>query len=214
MIGSWALLWCVLPVLQSGSHVAVDVLLGAPANVTVPVTVHQRGYANVSFDAAFRSEPLKPPVYWALRVRLVRAGSAWAVELHHDKLSLDDPPSVVQAFEISHGFNLVTLQHTRRIRRLDVGGGVGGVVAHPEIVVRDRRLPASEGGVGGGYHVVGPAVLASVSRTVTLTRRLAAVLEGRATLAPVKIPIADGHVRFTHVAFHLLVGLSGVFRES
>src|SRR5688500_18397402 len=58
-----------------------------------------------TIDADYETRSFDRPLYYS-----VRAGSTpWDVELIHQKIYLQNPAGEVQAFSVSHGYNLILL---------------------------------------------------------------------------------------------------------
>ena len=130
---------------------SLELLTGMPFNLNSSLSIRQDGEARLDFDAAYRSEPFRAPIYWAVRVNLERGpcgshgnpkggpigsragidrGSAgWSLELLHQKLILDNPPPEVQAFAISHGLNFITLQRSWRVLGIRARAGLSAMRA-------------------------------------------------------------------------------------
>jgi hypothetical protein len=183
----------------------LEILGGVPWNAPTDMEFHQSGEPAVVVRADWESRPFESPWYYAVRLGRARDGAAWSVELLHHKVYLKNPPPDVQSFSISHGLNFVTLQRSWPGRGFlwQLGGGL--VIAHPESTVRGEN--ADERGFGNlGYHATGPVLGAGVGRRVPFGRRLFLSVEGRATAARVRVPIADGHAQTANLALHLLIG--------
>lgn len=190
----------------------IEFFVAPSANLPVPLEVRQGGFPAIRFRARWRSETFEPPIVWVLRASRVRDGAGWALETMHHKLYLVNPPPEIGTFSISHGLNLVTLQRVWSRGAGDLRVGLGAVVAHPESEVRGRRFAENRGLFRDGYYVAGPALTAGAGRAVPLAGALALVVELRASVAPVRVPVVDGDARLTNVSVHLMVGLGGFAR--
>ncbi|MDZ7271427.1 MAG: hypothetical protein ONB17_07410 [candidate division KSB1 bacterium] len=185
----------------------LSLLTGLVFNGPGPLVLRQEGWPEVRLSAQFRTRPLSFPLYYAVRLA-PHAAAGVEAELIHDKLYLRNRPVEVQAFAVTHGFNLFLFNFTRATNawRLRAGGGV--VIAHPETTVRGRHQPEVGGPLGGGYYLSGPAGQLSVSRTKCLKQRVAVLAEAKLTIARARFPIAGGDACLLNPALHVLVGLS------
>jgi len=183
----------------------VQAAAGIAYNLPVTLSVAQAGEPDIRTLARFESRALEPPLHWVVRIERAAGGESWAAELMHHKLFLKDPPAGIQHFEISHGFNVLSLQRgwTRSGTTLRVG--VGAIVGHPENTVRDRTL--DDDGAFGGYHIAGPIVQLAAGRNLELGHGLHLSGEIRAMGARVHVPIEGGHADFWHVSGHVLAGI-------
>ncbi len=201
--------WCLLPGYTAAATWNLDLFLGTALNFNSNLKITQRGEEDLEFTARWRTDAFQQPVYWVLRTAYwTSATRGWALDLCHNKLVLDDPPSEVNAYSHTHGYNLLTIQRLWVIDGNLVLLAAGVVVSHPESTIRGLRFPETGGDLGGGYHLAGPVVGAGLGRRFSLTGPLQAVLEGRFTLSHATTPVANGESSFTSASFHFLVGLS------
>lgn len=181
--------------------------LGGAWNAPLPLVVRQEGEPELRVDARWSTRAFEFPLYYGARAAWERGASAWALDLIHHKLHLANPPSEIESFSVSHGYNLLTVER-RDARRSRVRGVAAGVVlAHPESRVRGRRLAERGGLWRSGYHVAGPcvAVLGGLRRPVR--GGWFWTLEARATLAYARVPVAGGSARVPNLALHGTAGL-------
>jgi hypothetical protein len=193
--------------LPARAQLFAEGFLGSALSAPLPLTVAQRGFADLRFTARYETRPLEGSPYYAWRTGYWRRGRGWAVGLLHHKLYLRDPPSDIQRFEISHGYNLVALTHgwLRGANYYRVGGGA--VIAHPETLVRGRTTPQDGGPLGGGYYLTGPSLQVVFGRYVRLASLFALALEATASASRASVPVADGHATVPNVALHFHAGL-------
>jgi hypothetical protein len=191
----------------------LELLAGAPLNLSAPMAIRQEGARPLQLSGAYRADAWRAPIYWALRATRRTAAGAWSLELMHHKVYLDDPPPEVGSFSVSHGFNFITLQRAWLHSIAELRAGAGVILAHPESAVRGRRYDEHQGILGAGYHLAGPAALVAVARRHAPRPGLSVSIEARASVAPAHVPIEGGEARFTNVALHLIVGI-GVERPA
>jgi hypothetical protein len=183
--------------------------LGNVYNFRTPLTIHQNGYPRIRFDARYATRGFEKPFYWAVRVDRLIGGARWGVELVHDKLYLQNRPPEVERFNITHGFNIVSLFRTSAGDGLGYRVGIGAFLAHAENTVRGQAL-AETGGVRG-YHLTGPVAQASVVANRTLFGGTGVFAEARLLGGRARVPVHDGDARFWAIGAHFSAGLSQRF---
>jgi hypothetical protein len=175
--------------------------LGGAASLKTRLEIRQAGFETLRLDADYDTKPFKSPLYYSARAGRWSGRSGWELELTHHKLYLRNGPSEVQHLEISHGYNLVTLNHGWDLGPVLLRVGAGPVVAHVEGSVRGRQLDR------GGYQVTGPVVQVGVEKRRALGERWLLGIEGKVSAARAVIPVKDGELDAPNVAGHLLVSL-------
>lgn len=211
--GGGVLLWVVLPLLATptgllmAGQAELSVLTGLVANGPSPLRLRQDAWPELKLCARFATRPLHFPLYYALRVG--RAGRRLTLEgeLVHHKLYLGNPPPEIQAFALTHGFNMLLGGASVAYGGFRWRAGVGMVVAHPETVVRGRRHTERGGLWGRGYFLSGPVLQLALERRQHLYRGFGLVGEIKFTAASARFPIAGGEATMTHWAIHLLLGV-------
>jgi hypothetical protein len=190
-----------------GAAWRLSLSLGASHSFASTLTLEQEGFERIRTLARWNSRSFEMPPYYGARVSRWSGRHAWSVAFIHDKLYLDNPPPKVQQFSISHGLNLLTVEHGWRFGEWLLWCGGGVVLAHPENTVRNLSLPGDESGMlGGGYNVTGPTIGLALGRRFIVSRGLAIVGEARATASRVEVPIARGRASMNTSAVHALLG--------
>jgi len=185
----------------------VEGLLGTAYSVPTPLSLVQSGHGPVRLRARYATRPFSGSPYYAFRIGFWNEDRGWILELVHHKLFLENEPPEVQHFEISHGYNLVTVNRAWKRGRMRYGLGAGAVLAHPESEVRGRRWPEGGGLLNLGYYILGPTFQASAARSYLVTRRLSALLEAKVTASYARVPISGGHASAPNLALHLVAGM-------
>jgi hypothetical protein len=183
----------------------VQAAAGIAYNVPTTLSVVQAGEPEIRIRARFESRALDPPIHWIVRVERAAARTCWAVELMHHKLYLQDPPADIQHFEITHGFDVLSLQRGWVNGGTTVRLGIGAIMGHAENTVRGRKLD-DDGGFRG-YHFAGPGLQAAAGRRFELGRGLHLFGEVRALGARVHVPVDGGHADLWHLSGHVLAGV-------
>lgn len=173
---------------------------GSAANVNTTLTVRQEGQPELEVPARWATRAFTSPFYWNVRAGRSGPRGGWELELLHHKIYLDNPTPEVSRFEITHGFNMVTLQRTWIRSGWVFRAGAGALVAHTESTVRGLRD-------AGSYELAGPALQVGVGRRFPFTRHFFGALEGKVTYAHAKVSVEGGKASASNVAFHGLFGL-------
>jgi len=190
------------------AQVAFEFFLGTAFNVPTTLTVSQRGLPPIEFTAHYEVRPLDDYWYYAYRLGLWNDDRAWIVELLHHKIYLENPQGGVEHFEVTHGYNLITLNRgwRRGGNTLLFGGGV--VVARPHSTIRGRKFPADD---VAGYSLSGVTIQGAANRRFNLTRRIFASVEGKFTTSWARVPVFEGTATVPNSAFHVLGGMGVQF---
>src|SRR4051794_31691052 len=73
------------------------------------LTLRQEGQPDLRLDAHWDTRPAKAAPYYAYRLAWWRGNTGWELQQLHHKVYLREPPPEVQQFEVSHGYNMVSL---------------------------------------------------------------------------------------------------------
>lgn len=196
-------LWVTASAGQSSR--SVELFLGTAANLPTALTVRQEGEPEIELEARYDTRPLTSPFYYAVRFAFEGPKGAWELQLVHHKLHLSNPPAAIQHFEITHGFNVLTLNRSFDARGVRLRVGAGIVLAHPESTVRGRE--SAVGGVlDSGYSLTGPALLAGVGKAFEVATDLYVGAEVQLIGARARVPVAGGTATAANVAVHFLFG--------
>ncbi len=191
--------------------------IAVPQNVPLPLLIKQAGRPEIKLTAHYSSKPLEVPVCWVWRIAYWSGRGSWELQAIHHKLFLDNRPSEVEEFSVSHGLNIVTINRGWKLGDVVARVGAGITIAHPENVVRGQRLPENGGILGIGYYVSGPTLAAGIERDISLIDRLFMALEGMITASYAVVPVSSGraYVWNASVQANLELGYSlAVFAHS
>ncbi|HEU4564794.1 MAG TPA: hypothetical protein VFS05_09105 [Gemmatimonadaceae bacterium] len=183
----------------------VELFAGAAHSFRTPLHIRQEGEEEIALTARWATRPFRAPPYYAYRVGWWSRGHAWEAELVHHKLYLENPPPEVQHFEVTHGYNQVTVNRASPLGGLTVRVGVGVVIAHTENQVRGREQRG--GGFLGGYHLAGATTQLALGGRIPFTPNLWLALEGKLTGSWARVPVAGGSATVPNVAAHALAGI-------
>jgi hypothetical protein len=182
--------------------------LGTAESLETSLTIRQSGFEDIDLDADYETQAFTDPVYYSLRAGWWRGQGGWEVEVIHHKLILQDAPPEVRSFQISHGYNYVTLNRGWDLGRFLLRIGAGAILAHPEGSVRGQSInPENK------YRWTGPAFQVGAEKRLTLRERWFLGVEGKLSAARAVIPIPGGEVEAPNVAVHALVGLGYRYRR-
>jgi len=185
-----------------------ELFAGTSWSAPTPLTIWQSGQPDITTMAHYSTKPWTGSPYYSFRIARWKGKKAWAVDFTHHKLYLDEPPTDVQHFEVTHGYNML---HVSRIWDVDnwlLSVGPGVVFTHPENTVRNQDFyPESGGTLGGGYYLDGVSLMGAVGRQVKLYGPVFATGLGKMTLSTATVRVVDGGAEVPNVAFHINLGL-------
>jgi len=186
---------------------SIELAAGDAFCFPTPMSIQQSGYPDIHSNARFATNSFKLPIYYSVKAGKWQDGHGWQLELIHLKIELKNKRSEIQRFEISHGFNLLTINRAWNTNNFRFQFGGGMVVAHPENTVRNQKLSENSGILNKGYYITGPTVQLAVGRKLVRARRFSVMTQGKLTGSYSRVPIANGHAQVTTIAIHGLVGL-------
>ena len=184
---------------------------GAAHSFRTPLSIEQEGFPELRVSARYDNRPFETPIHWVLRLSLGRSGAAWELQHLHHKLYLRNRPPEVERFEVTHGFNVLTLGRAWTRGGFGLRAGAGVVIAHPESTVRGRRFGPRQGIFGLDQYLTGPALVLGASREWRLGRRAFVSPELQLSAARARVPIREGQASAPNVAIHFLIGLGWRF---
>ncbi len=104
----------------------------------------------------------------------------------------------MQSFDITHGFNILTVNHAREVRPVTLRAGAGVVLPHVSGTVRGEAYSTE-----GGYKIGGPAFLVGAGERWPIVAGLSFEAEGQLTVGWVDAGVTGGRVKTSNVALHL-----------
>jgi hypothetical protein len=178
-----------------------EFFMGTAFNAPTPLTISQTGYPDIRITADYETKPLHPIQYYAYRLARWRDNDGWLLEHLHHKVYLKNVTAEVPAFEVSHGYNLVTINRGwRRGANLFIFGG-GAVISYTHSEVRGLHYSQDS-----PYHLSGVTIQGSAARRVNLTGHFFISGEAKLTASWARVPVVDGHAKVPNAALHLLAG--------
>jgi hypothetical protein len=186
---------------------SLEAFLGTSFSAHSKLTVRQEGEPVLEHTAHWETRPFNDSPYYALR--LARWGERWGLHLDllHHKIYLDNPTPEIQKFEITYGYNLVSIAPAWRSGAWTLFVGVGPVLTNPSSIIRNQERRHEGGLLGTGYHVDGVHAQLGVNRRFRVgdTFFLTADLRGSAAWA--NVDVAGGEADVPNYAVHLLIGI-------
>ena len=189
------------------ADVVVEAFFGTSFNVPMSLTVVQSGYPDISFTAHYDTRPTEPRIYYAIRVSFWNDKTGWLIEELHHKIYLTNPTPEVSEFEVSHGYNIITVDRGWRRGSNNIllfGGGV--VLGYPHSTIRGQQWPEDS-----GYQLGGAAVQGGAGHRFEVLPHVFLSVEGKLTAAWARMPVVNGHANVPNLAAHVLVGVGGKF---
>ncbi|MCK8824306.1 hypothetical protein [Fuchsiella alkaliacetigena] len=193
----------------------LEALGGVVYNLETVLRIEEEDGEEIKIDRAdYATRPFDTPLYYSLRVARWKDNAAWEFEFIHHKLYLETEHEDIDNFEVTHGYNIFTINRAWNINNFDYRLGAGMVLAHPDVTMAGEERFVEEGGIlDTGYYLTGPALQAAVSRRFELTEKLFATVEGKATSARAVMPISEEgeEARVPNLALHGLFGIGYKF---
>ncbi|MBN2011317.1 hypothetical protein JW960_18375 [candidate division KSB1 bacterium] len=186
---------------------AIDFLFGDARCLPSFLKIEQAGFDNIQLTAHYKTNSFQQPYYYSFRVSYRANKMAWEIEMVHLKIELLNNPSPVQHFEISHGYNLITLNRIHKVQQFAVRIGGGIVLAHPENSVRKQTLDETNGLIGLGYYIAGPTAQFCIEKCIGKAKNFEFSVEGKCSASYASVPVVDGRA---HVPLFVLHGLLGI----
>jgi len=187
---------------QARGRFSLELFGGVAVSANSTLTVRQDNEPELKVDANWDTRPLDQPFYWMFRFGYRLPKHGFEVQLIHHKLFLSNPPPEIERLEITHGFNLLTVNYAKRDLPVVVRVGAGVVLPHLDSLVRGKELSS-----GDGYRVSGPVFLGGAGKELVLTGPLFLNFEGQISLAWATIKVDGGEVSTFNGAIHALVGI-------
>lgn len=168
--------------------------------------IEQDGEDDIDMTAHYKTHALDTLAwYYDIKVGKWKDDKAWEIESLHHKLYLDNKPDEVQQFDISHGYNINTINRAWLVNGFIYRVGLGIVVTHPETEVRGKKYN-DEGG-WNGFHLSGVTSQIGMEKRFYTEGHLFYSIEGKFTASYARIPIADGHADVPNYAIHGILSI-------
>jgi hypothetical protein len=188
------------------AQLELQAFLGSSVSAPSPLSITQEGRPDLEFTAHWATRPFLDTWYYAGRIGLWKGNRGWLLDFTHHKIYLTNAPPEIQRFRITNGMNLFTLSRGFRRGQLTYAVGGGPVITFPKTRVRDERLEAGRGFLGG-YFLSGANLMGSVTRRFPLMSGLFLSLDGRVSASYVRVPVARGHASVPNFALHVHAGV-------
>jgi hypothetical protein len=188
----------------------VQLSTGTALSLRSRLVIEQSGEPDLDFSARYETRPFSSGApYYSLRLGRWENGAAWELETHHHLVTLADGPAEVGSFEITHGYNLNTVNRAWEGAGFIWRVGAGLVVTHPESEVRGKRFDGD--GFAGGFYLSGVCGQAAVERRFPIGSSFFLALEGKLTGAWARVPVEEGWATVPNFAVHALAGVGAAF---
>ncbi len=197
--------------IEAQNKFVFELATGIPYNFPMPLTIRQAGENNIHLTAQYDSRPFEVPIFWDWRIGYWNNTTGWELEAIHHKLFLNNKPSEIQQFDISHGINLVIINRCFIKDGFILKAGAGISLTHPENIIRSQKLSEDSGIFNQGYYVSGPAVLFSGGKRFYFQENIFVIIESKLALSYSNVPIANGNSDVYNVAVMLTFGIGTDF---
>lgn len=203
-----AIVGLTLPLQARCQSWSFEAYVGDAYNFRTDLEIEQDGGFSRSLRADYDTNGFETPLYYLLRAGRWHEQRAWELSLIHHKLYLGNPPAGVEALNISHGVNMISLNRAARTGSWVYRAGAGPVVTHAEATINGVRYD-------GPYRLSGAALLAGAGWRHDLSKSVFVSAELMATAAYVKAKMSgppDATIRTSNLAVHALAGVGFEFR--
>lgn len=197
--------------LEAENSRQIAIALGDAYCAPAPLCLQQKGFSDIKLNARFATHSFQPPIYYAIKAGCYSDANGWEFEFIHLKIKLKNKIEDIQRFEVSHGFNLLTVLRSWKRHNFNWQIGVGLVLAHPENTVRNLKLSETTGLFHNGYYIAGPNIQLALTRTLIRWSDFSIFISGKFTGAYCRIPIAEGQSQLLLFNFHGLFGVAYAF---
>ena len=178
---------------------------GTAYNVPMPLTIHTSGNPDIHMNGArYETRPFQESGYYLYRIGHRDKHTGWELEFVHHKLYLVSEDPNIQHFEITHGYNLLSLNRLNELEwgKLQLRYGVGVVIAHPETTIYNQSFSQTGGLFSDGYFVSGGVVSVGVGRQFDLSKQFYLEADSKLYLSYSQVPVAHGYAEVSHASFN------------
>lgn len=195
--------------LPAQATLSLELGFGGAWNAPTTLTIEQTGQPDIKQESAdYSTRPFDAPPYYRVRAGWSFGAHGIRLEFVHHKLYLEDLPTGVQHFEVTHGYNFLFVSFVHEwtllpgFLSLSSNAGLGPVLAHTESTVRgldfqpETSLPGNQELAGGALQVGGGIKL-------TTLPFLTLALETAVTAGWANVSVANGEARAPNIAVHL-----------
>lgn len=189
------------------THWSFELQFGVVHSLDLPLTIKQQGFPDIKIPKAdFYSEPLLSPPYWSWRFSKWFKNKSIEFETIHHKFYLRNKPAEVQRFGISHGYNMIFMNHSRKFKGVILRAGAGSALVHPESTIRGMAYPEGLGFDIKGYRLRGISLNLAAAKQINISKHFFINTEAKINGAVANIPVVNGHARVHIIVFQLIVG--------
>lgn len=193
--------------LQAQTRWSFELHFGVVHSLDLPLTFYQQGFPDIKVAKAdFYSEPLIDPPYWDWRFTKWFKNKSIEFEAIHHKFYLKNLPTEVQKFGVSHGYNMLMLNHGRQVKKFILRAGLGTALVHGESTVRGMVYMNGPGFDLPGYRLRGIVLNLAAARQFKISKSFFVNAELKVNATTAKIPIVNGHARMNVVVFQFILG--------
>lgn len=184
----------------SASILSIEIGTGSAYSFSTTLQIQQTNEPDIRIDADYATKPWEDAPYYSWRVSYQKKQTAWELEFLHHKLFLENGPREIEHFEVSHGYNMLFINHVWKLRYFDVRVGAGPVISHTESAIRNLALDT-------GYDLSGIAGQIGVGKRLYLSQQFFLNLETKLTFSNANVSVAEGEASVPNIAIHGLVGI-------
>ena len=139
---------------KKGWHLST--FMGVSQSTNNHLSIHLEDQDDQVFLAHWNNRSFEDSHWWAVRLEKWKKNKSIGIEAVHHKIYLDNTNDIIQSFSISDGYNLIYLNFGRQYGPHLYRLGVGFVLAHADVTIKNRKRHIIKG--PKGHRVAGPTV--------------------------------------------------------
>jgi len=195
----------------SGQFHSIDLMTGLVTNFNSPLLIQQEGRDNLVVTAEYETKSFDDIPYFVLRLNYKLRKIIFELQFMHHKINLTNTSGEIQHFEITDGFNILSINYRLITKYLDFRFGLGAAITYCNSTVRGYDYAATGGIFNSGYYISGPVLLLGLNKEIDLSKHFYLNAETQFTSAWSLVPIAGGYGYVSNFALHLLLGIGYKF---
>ncbi len=190
---------------------SLDIMGGFVYNINSPLLILQEGRDNLILNADYETKSFEKIPYFVIRLNYKTSNILLELQYIHHKINLTNTSSEIQDFEISDGFNIISINYRLMTKYLDFRFGLGAAITYCKSTIRGYNYSPTGGVFNSGYYIAGPVLLFGVNKEFDLSKHFYLNAEAQFTSAWVLVPVAAGYGYVSNFALHLMLGLGYTF---
>jgi hypothetical protein len=190
---------------------SIDLLGGVVYNIPTPLLITQEKRDNFVHTAEYDTKSFKDVPYFVLRLNYKMTRNMLEFQYTHHKIELRNTTSNIQHFEITDGFNILSINYRIISKLFDYRIGLGAAIVYTKSTVMGYDYKSKQGIFNSGYFVAGPVLILGANKELKISGNFYMNLELQFTTSWVLVPIAAGYAHVSNLGIHFLLGMGYKF---